>query len=147
MSHMGYTEAPEGWWREFVLAKPARTAKLAVTRKDGSPHVAPVWVDLDGPDVVFLTGRDTVKGRSILRDGRVALCFDDENPPFNFVTITGQAVVEEDVEQLQYWAGRTAARYMGDDRADEFAERNGVPGELLVRVKVDKVVAKVNVSD
>ena len=35
---MGYTEAPEGWWREFVLATPARTGKLAVTRKDGSPQ-------------------------------------------------------------------------------------------------------------
>lgn len=147
MSHMGYTEAPDGWWREFVLATPARTAKLAVTRKDGSPHVAPVWADLDGPDVVFLTARDTVKGKSILRDGRVALCFDDEQPPFSFVTITGQAVVDEDPDQLKYWAGRTAARYMGADRADEYAERNGVPGEMVVRVKVDKVVAMKNVSD
>jgi len=147
MSHMGYTEAPDGWWREFVLASPARTGKLAVTRKDGSPHIAPVWVDLDGPDVVFLTARDTVKGKSILRDGRVALCFDDETPPFNFVTITGQAVIDEDPEQLKYWAGRTAARYMGADRADEYAERNGVPGEMVVRVKVGKVVAVQNVSD
>lgn len=144
---MGYTDAPEGWWREFVLASPARTGKLAVIRKDGSPHIAPVWVDLDGSDVVFLTARDTIKGKSILRDGRVALCFDDEQPPFSFVTITGKAVIDEDPDQLSYWAGRTAARYMGADRADEYAKRNGVPGEMVVRVKVDKVVAKVNVSD
>jgi PPOX class probable F420-dependent enzyme len=144
---MGYTEAPEGWWREFVQALPARTGKLAVIRKDGSPHIAPVWVDLDGPDLVFLTSRDTIKGKSILRDGRVALCFDDETPPFNFVTITGRAQVDEDPEQLKYWAGRTAARYMGADQADVYAERNGVPGEMVVRVKIDKVVAKTNVSD
>ncbi|KAA2251445.1 PPOX class F420-dependent oxidoreductase [Solihabitans fulvus] len=144
---MAYTEAPEGWWREFVSGLPARTGKLAVVRKDGSPHIAPVWVDLDGPDLVFLTGRDTIKGKAILRDGRVALCFDDERPPFHFVTITGRAVVDEDIEQLRYWAGRTAARYMGADRANEFAERNAVPGELLVRVKIDKVVAKISVSD
>ncbi|GLZ33117.1 PPOX class F420-dependent enzyme [Lentzea sp. NBRC 105346] len=144
---MGYTDAPEGWWREFVLASPAKTGKLAVTRKDGSPHVAPVWVDIDGSDLVFLTHKDTIKGKSILRDGRVALCFDDEQPPFHFVTIAGRAVVDEDPDQLSYWAGRTAARYMGADRADEYAARNGVPGEMVVRVKIDKISAKVNVSD
>ncbi|TWP52915.1 PPOX class F420-dependent oxidoreductase [Lentzea tibetensis] len=144
---MGYTEAPEGWWREFVLASPARTGKLAVTRKDGSPHIAPVWVDLDGSDLVFLTSKDTIKGKSILRDGRVSLCFDDEHPPFSFVTLTGRATTDEDPQQLSYWAGRTAARYMGAERADEYAERNAVPGEMAIRVKIDKIVAKVNVSD
>ena len=51
---MGYTKAPDDWWQTFVTALPARTAKLAVTRLDGSPHVAPVWVDLDGDDIVFM---------------------------------------------------------------------------------------------
>lgn len=147
MAFMGYTEAPEGWWREFVLASPARTGKLAVTRKDGSPHIAPVWVDLDGSDLVFLTSKDTIKGKSILRDGRVALCFDDEHPPFSFVTLTGRATTDEDPQQLSYWAGRTAARYMGAERADEYAERNAVPPEMVVRVKIDKIVAKVAIAD
>ena len=62
---MGYTDAPPGWWREFILASPARTAKLAVVRADGSPHVAPVWADLDGDQVVFMTSADTVKGKAI----------------------------------------------------------------------------------
>src|SRR5262252_1392606 len=82
---MGYTDAPPGWWREFILASPARTAKLAVVRADGSPHVAPVWADLDGDQVVFMTSADTVKGKVILRDPRVPLCWDDERPPFRFV--------------------------------------------------------------
>jgi len=29
---MASTAAPPGWWRSFVLASPARTAKLAVVR-------------------------------------------------------------------------------------------------------------------
>jgi len=48
---MGYTAAPDGWWQSFVSALPARTGKLAVTRLDGRPHVAPVWVDLDGDQI------------------------------------------------------------------------------------------------
>ena len=67
---MGYTQAPDHWWTTFVAAIPARTAKLAVTRLDGSPHVAPVWVDLDGDQIVFMTSADTIKGKSLLRDGR-----------------------------------------------------------------------------
>jgi len=60
---MAYRDASHGWWREFVLAAPARTAKLAVVRADGSPHVAPVWVDLDGDDVLFMTGADTIRAK------------------------------------------------------------------------------------
>jgi hypothetical protein len=30
---------------------------------------------------------------------------------------------------------------MGEDRAEEFGTRNGVPGELLVRVRIEKVLA------
>ena len=52
---MAYNNAPAGWWQEFVGGEPARTAKLAVVSKDGSPHVAPVWVDLDGDDPVSYT--------------------------------------------------------------------------------------------
>jgi hypothetical protein len=62
-----------------------RTAKLAVVRADGSLDVAPVWADLDGDQVVFITSADTVKGKAILRDPRVSLCWDDERPPFRFV--------------------------------------------------------------
>lgn len=75
---MGYTDAPPGWWREFILASPARTAKLAVVRADGSPHVAPVWVDLDDDQVVFMTSADTIKGKAILRDPRVSLCWEGQ---------------------------------------------------------------------
>ncbi len=55
-------------WREF-LAAGTRTGKLATTRPDGRPHVVPIWFILDGDDLVFTTGADTVKGRSLLRTG------------------------------------------------------------------------------
>ncbi len=144
---MGYTSAPDGWWQSFVGALPARTAKLAVTRADGSPHVAPVWVDLDGDDIVFMTSADTIKGKSILRDGRVALCFDDDRPPFSFVTITGTATTSTDPAELLAWGTRIGGRYMGVDQADAYGRRNAVPPEMVVRVTPAKVVAKVDVTD
>ncbi|MEU4764051.1 PPOX class F420-dependent oxidoreductase [Actinosynnema sp. NPDC023794] len=143
---MAHTDAPEGWWREFVSAAPARTGKLAIVRADGSPHVTPVWVDLDAGTLVFTTNLGSIKGRAIRRDGRVSVCLDDERPPFAFVTVSGRAEVEDDPEQVRYWAGRIGARYMGAGRANEFAELNGGPGEVVVRVREAVVVAKTEVA-
>jgi PPOX class probable F420-dependent enzyme len=144
---MGYTDAPLGWWQGFVAALPARTAKLGVVRADGSAHVAPVWVDLDGDEIVFMTSADTVKGKAILRDPRVSLCFDDERPPFAFVSIAGNATTSTDPEQLRYWATRIGGRYMGADNAEAYGQRNAVPPEMVIRVTPTKVIAKVDVAD
>ncbi|WP_353941047.1 PPOX class F420-dependent oxidoreductase [Streptomyces sp. HUAS MG91] len=133
-------------WHAFV-SEGTRTAKLSTVRADGSPHIAPVWFVLDGDDIVFNTGKDTVKGRNLARDGRVALCVDDERPPFSFVTIQGHAELSEEPAELVESATRIGGRYMGADRAEEFGRRNGVPGELVVRVRVDKVVALGDVAD
>jgi PPOX class probable F420-dependent enzyme len=132
-------------WRAFVLDG-TRTGKLSTVRADGSPHVAPIWFLLDGDELVFNTGKDTVKGRNLARDGRVALCVDDDRPPFHFVVLNGRARLSEDLAEVRLWATRIAARYMGEDRAEEYGARNGVPGELLVRVTIDNVLAMRDVA-
>jgi PPOX class probable F420-dependent enzyme len=133
--------------RAFLTAG-TRTGKLAVTRLDGSPMVVPIWfvVDVDGT-LLFTTWRDTIKGKAIRRDGRVSLCVDEEQPPFAYVRVDGTTTVVEDPELLRHWATRIAARYMGEDRAAEYGERNGVAGELLVRITPTKIVAETDISD
>ncbi|WP_431772357.1 PPOX class F420-dependent oxidoreductase [Streptomyces cucumeris] len=133
-------------WQKFV-SEGTRTGKLSTVRADGSPHIAPVWFLLDGDDLVFNTGQGTVKGRNLARDGRVSLCVDDDRPPFSFVTVQGRAELIDDLAQVREWAARIAARYMGEDRAEEFGARNGVPGELLVRVRVEKVIGMADLAD
>ena len=137
---------PEGAWREF-LSQP-RTGKLATTRADGSPHVTPIWFVLDGDDIVFTTHHSSVKARDIARDGRVSLCVDDERPPFSYVIIQGTAVNSpEDQEHLVEWATRLGGRYMGADRAEEYGKRNGVPGELVMRLRPAKILAQSAIAD
>ncbi|PPS70607.1 MULTISPECIES: PPOX class F420-dependent oxidoreductase [Streptomyces] len=133
-------------WREFV-SHGTRTAKLSTVRADGSPHVVPIWFLLDGDEVVFNTGENSVKGRNIVRDCRIALCVDDDRPPYSFVVLRGRARVSEDLDEIRHWATRIGARYMGEERAEEFGARNGVPGELLVRVTVDRVLAERDVAN
>lgn len=132
--------------RAFLLARP-RTAKLATVRVDGRPHIAPVWFDLDGDELVFTTWHATVKAANLRRHPRVSLCVDDETPPFVFVIVEGSASLSEEPEELRVWATRIAGRYMGAERADAYGRRNSVPGELLVRVSVTRLIGQSGVSD
>lgn len=134
--------------RAFLTAEPARTAKVATVRDDGSPHVAPVWIAVDDDgSILFTTAADTVKGRALARDGRIALCLDDERPPFSFVVVEGTVELTEDPEELLRWATVIGGRYMGAEQAEAYGRRNGVPGELLVRVRPTKTVAKKDIAD
>ncbi len=136
----------EDEWRSFLLDTP-RTAKLATVRKDGRPHVAPIWFTLDGDELVFTTWHESVKAKAILRDPRVSLCIDDERPPFAFVMLDGTATIDEDPAELRAWAARIGGRYMGQEQAEAYGERNGIPGELLVRVAITNVVAVDGVAE
>jgi PPOX class probable F420-dependent enzyme len=104
-------------------------------------------VDLDGDDIVFMTSADTVKGKALLRDPRVSLCWDDERPPFSFVTVAGTATTSRDSADLLYWGTRIGRRYMCSERGHEYGRRNAVPPEMVVRVKPWRIVARVNVAD
>jgi PPOX class probable F420-dependent enzyme len=133
-------------WRAFLTAG-TRTGKLATVRRDGRPHVVPVWFVLDGDDLVFTTGTDTVKARTMRRDPRVCLCVDDQRPPFSYVMVEGAAALSEDLDELLRYATLIGGRYMGADQAEQFGRRNAVPGELLVRVTAAHVTALGGIAD
>ncbi|MGM7648796.1 PPOX class F420-dependent oxidoreductase [Nocardia sp. JW2] len=126
--------------REF-LSHGTRTGKVAFTAKDGRPLVTPIWFIVEGDELVFNTGKETAKGRAFARDPRVAVCVDLEEPPYGLVEVQGTVELSEDPAELVRTATAIAARYMGADRAEEFGKRNGVPGELVVRVRPTKIIA------
>ena len=133
--------------RRAFLSEGTRTGILSTVRKDGRPHAAPIWFVLDGDDIVFTTGADTVKGRNLRRTGVAALTVDDAAPPYSFVTITGTVQMSEDVDAMLPWATKLGRRYMGADQAEEFGRRNAVPGELLVRLVPDRIIALRGISE
>ena len=137
----------EAEWRAF-LQDPVRPALLATTRADGRPHAAPIWYDVDDDGaIVFNTGVDTVKGRNLRRTGRAAVVVQDDRPPYSFVVINGTATFSDDLGDVRAWATRIGGRYMGAHRAEEYGARNGVPGELVVRVTPTHVVAEAEIAD
>lgn len=131
--------------RAFLLSG-TRTAKVATVRTDGRPHVAPVWFVLDGDSIIFTTWHTTVKARNIRRDPRVSICVDDENLPYAYALIEGTAEMSADPDALLYWATQIAGRYMGEALAESYGKRNGVAGELLVRVTPTKILFEKSIA-
>ena len=131
---------------QAFLTEGTRTAKFAYLSPAGRPLVAPVWFLLEGEELIFNTGKDTVKGRYLAGDRHVTLCVDLEKEPYGFVQIQGRAELSDDPGELLRTATAIAARYVGPDRAEELGQRNGVPGELVVRVRPAKVLAYFNIT-
>jgi PPOX class probable F420-dependent enzyme len=136
----------EDEWHAFVMDG-TRTAKVATVRKDGRPHVVPVWFVLDGHDVVFTTAASSVKGATLRRDRYACLCVDDQTPPFGFVMVEGPVELSSDLDELRRVATTIGSRYMGEGRAEEFGARNAAEGELVVRLRPLHVLAQAELAD
>lgn len=127
-------------YTEFLL-EGTKTGKLATVREDGRPHVVPIWFELDGDNLVFTTHESSVKAKNMKRDPRVSLSVDDQTPPYSFITVEGTATFSEDPEKLLSWATRIGGKYMGEDQAEAYGERNSSEGEIIVRITPTKILA------
>ena len=113
------------------------TGKLATVKKDGSPHLVPIWFivddnDNDNGDIIFTTNSTSVKAKNIQRDNRISICIDDQVPPFSFVTIEGIAKIQHyKHNELLKWATKIAQRYMGKKNAEAYGKRNVLKVKFL----------------
>jgi len=90
-------------------------ASFATLMKDGSPHVAPTWVDYDGDMILINTAAGRIKEGNVSWDKRVALSVYDSSNPYNMVTIRGR-VTEITEQNADSHIDKLAKRYLGLDR-------------------------------
>ncbi|SEG99872.1 PPOX class probable F420-dependent enzyme [Nonomuraea solani] len=128
-------------WRSFVTAG-TRLAHIALTRADGRPHVTPVCFILDGDELAFALSPGSVKGKSLARDRRVAVCVSDDRQPYGFVTIEGHARTSAEPEQVEQVAAGIAGRYYPGQPAKDIAESFVREGFTAVRIGITNVIAR-----
>jgi PPOX class probable F420-dependent enzyme len=125
------------------LADGTHTGKLATASPTGAPHVAPIWFLVDGDgsggNLVFTTSRDTVKGRHLLANPRASMTADVEVYPYSFVVVRGPVSIDEHAPDLLDWTTRIAERYVPAGSAPSYGRRNAVDGEMLCRLRVERV--------
>ncbi|GAA1906553.1 hypothetical protein GCM10009753_41510 [Streptantibioticus ferralitis] len=112
-------EAPNIWY-------------VATVNVDGSPHVSPMWVGLDGELVLFNTAVGRIKERNLRRDPRVCLSHADSADPYDRVQIRGRVVRFVEGPEADRNMDRLAHTYLGTER---FEWR--VPGERRVVVLIE----------
>lgn len=103
---------------------------LATLMPDGSPQVSPVWVELDGGDIIVNTAEGRVKIDNVRRDPRVALSVFDQKDPYTMVVVRG-VVTETTHDGAEEGIDRLARKYLGEER---YPWRG--PGERRVSLRI-----------
>ena len=110
-------------------------AHVATVDAEGRPQLTPVWIDLDGGDLVFNTAKGRAKTANLEKNPHVAVSIVDPEDPYNVVVVRGSVEGTEDGADAHIDA--LAKKYMG---VDTYPMRQ--PGEVRITyvVHADKIV-------
>ncbi len=108
---------------------------LATLMEDGSPHVAPVWVDIEGDTILINTAEGRVKEKNVKRDKRVALSIFDHQNPYHMVSIRGK-VTDITTQGADAHIDKLAKKYFG---LDEYPYRTPDEKRIIVKIKPEKI--------
>ena len=104
-------------------------ANIATVDADGRPQLTPVWIDLEGDELVFNTAKGRAKYANLSRNPSIAVSVVDPDDPYNVVVVRGS--VEPIEEGADEHIDSLAKKYLG---VDEYPMRR--PGEVRVKYKV-----------
>ena len=107
---------------------------LATTNADGSPHVAPTWVDVDVERnlVLINTAEGRRKVRNIRRDPRVAIALHEAEHPWPPLIVRGTAAIT-------YEGGLEHIDFLSRKYDDEPWEPRPGQVRLILEIRPDSV--------
>ena len=121
--------------RELISAK--NLGSIATIMPDGSPHVVPVWIDLDGNDVLINTAEGRQKLKNIRRDPRVAMDVVNLENPYEMVALRGR-VVEVTHEGADSHIDKLAKKYLG---RDTYPFRQPDEQRVIIRIEAERLMS------
>ena len=103
---------------------------LALTLKDGTPQVSPVWFDTEGGLIRINSAKGRLKDKIMRARPAVAAAIVDPEHPFSWIQIRG-SVVEFTEEGAEAHIDRLANKYLGMK-----TYQNRVAGQVRVLYKI-----------
>jgi PPOX class probable F420-dependent enzyme len=110
-------------------------ASLTTLNPDGSPQITPIWVDVDGDDLLFNTAEGRIKARNLRGDSRVAVSVIDPGDPYNVVALRG-TVTDITTDGADAHIDSLAKKYLG---VDTYPMRREGEVRIKVRVRPDRI--------
>jgi PPOX class probable F420-dependent enzyme len=86
---------------------------LATVLPDGSPHSVPVWVDMQGERIAFLTSPRSRKARNLKREPRLAVSVTKHDEPNSMALVRGHIVEVLDGDKAWTIIDRMSHKYLG----------------------------------
>lgn len=110
-------------------------AFLATLLPDGTPHVAPVWVDHDGDLVLVNTQMGRVKQKNTTKDPRVSISVADQNNMYDRVVIQGR-VVSQSFDGAEEHIDKLTNKYTG---AKKYQRSSPTEKRVIIKIQPVKI--------
>ena len=124
--------------KEFL--KNHRLVIVGVARKDGPPHMSPVYYVMDGDDILISTTESRIKTKAIRRNPAVSLCILGEQMPFPYLTVYGRGVIEQQgaVELMMKIGARITGSPVPESARPAVEKRAKDEGRVVLRVTPER---------
>jgi len=106
---------------------------VCTLRKDGSPHMTPVWHILYENFVFIVIEESSVKAKNLRFDERISLCIATETKPQKWVQINGKALLSKD--NIPELVNLMSNNYLGKNEGIEYSKK--------VLIELDFIVVKI----
>jgi PPOX class probable F420-dependent enzyme len=110
---------------------------VATLMQDGSPQVAPLWMDREGDTIILNTTRSRQRTKNLRRDQRVAITVFDQDNPYPNVSIRGRAV-EITEEGAEEHIDKLGMKYLGKPKYP-YDDRTPKDPRILIRVEAEHI--------
>ena len=123
--------------REAFLQQPGILCRIATVQPDGAPHVTPVWFIHEDGAILITPRAESAWLAHIRQNPRVALTIDDQEHPYNKVTVQGAAELLHDLGEDDSWRDlyrRIARRYVPPEGAEHYIQETIDQPRALLRV-------------
>jgi PPOX class probable F420-dependent enzyme len=111
-------------------------AFISTLSRDGSPHITPVWADMEEDVILINTFEASAKNKNITKDPRIAISVVENNNPYNMVSIKGR-VIEQTTEGADEHLKKLAKRYLG---IGKYYYRKPNHRRIILKIKPEKVM-------
>ena len=119
------------------LFKGRNLAFVSNLSDDSSPHVTPVWSDMDEDNNILInTSEISAKKRHVDKDPRIAISIVEQYNPYNMVSIKGR-VIEQTTIGADEHLRTLAQKYLGFGK---YFYRKPKDKRIILKVKPEKVM-------